>query len=110
MAPPMETEADRLFLESLARGRARANAALVSRGREPLPEPEPSVYPPGHKLTIFEQMAELNKGRDRVAAAKRKRDAEREKAKLDAEALTAVDSGTDVAAVSSDSAVSPPCT
>jgi hypothetical protein len=110
LAPPKQSEADRLFLESLAVANARVNAWRVSRGQEPYPETKPRVYPPGHKITTFDLMAILNEGRDRVAAAKKERDAERETAKRDAEARTALDPGTDLVAIPSDSPVSPPRT
>jgi hypothetical protein len=89
LAPPKQTEAERRHEESLmedlkaARRRVAENRA--SRGLEPHPESPPFVYPPGHKLTVHDLMANINVGRDQCAAAKKKRDAEAERTKREAE-------------------------
>src|SRR5689334_11701786 len=87
LAPPKQSEAVRLLFEDLEVSRARVNAARVSEGQEPLPDRPPTVYPPGHRFTVYDVMAELHEGRARVAAAKRKRDAEGQETTLHAEAL-----------------------
>jgi hypothetical protein len=106
LAPPKQSEKLRLQLEDLRKASEKAAEFRAKRGMEPYPDIPGPVFPPGHKLTIHDTIAILNSGRDWVASQKKKRDAE--KAKRNAEALMALDPGTDLTAVSFDSPVSPP--
>jgi hypothetical protein len=93
MAPPKQTEAERRHLEvqmeGLKAARQRAADSRASRGLEPYPERPPHVRS-GRDITVHDLMANLNAGRDRCAAEKRKRDAGAESAQREAEAQSQV--------------------
>jgi hypothetical protein len=86
LAPPKKTEADRRRCEDLLAAEQRAAESLARRGLAPLPEELLMVRPPGKEYTIHDLIVDINKGRNRVAAEKQKRDAEATRIECQAEA------------------------